>query len=158
MALRARSDPSIQQGQTTTAPHQHHSETAPSLQQPTAMEVEPCYMHHNHYHRRGRGQGRSRGTFPTRNFGPSSLPSHFITPNFCTICPPYLPPCTECTQSGCLEMPLGFSHVVSMGHPSGYYPTVPPTQPPAAPPPRQSDSEDSPMVGVCVQQSPVASH
>lgn len=149
LALRARSDPSTQGQTAATGPHQHHSSgAAPSHPQPTAMEVEPSYTHHSHYHRRG--QGRSRGSFPAHGFAPSSLPLSLG----------FLPPghTLDCTQSGSLEMPLGFS----MGHPlpsAGYYPSsVPPSQPPLAPPPRQSDSEDSPMVGVCVQQSPVASH
>lgn len=149
LGLRARSDPSTQGQTAATGPHQHHtSGAAPTHPQPTAMEVEPSYTHHSHYHRRG--QGRSRGSFPAHGFAPSSLPLSLG----------FLPPghTLDCAQSGSLEMPLGFP----MGHPlptAGYYPpSVPPSQPPLAPPPRQSDSEDSPMVGVCVQQSPVASH
>uniref|UniRef100_A0A1B6KQA7 dual-specificity kinase n=1 Tax=Graphocephala atropunctata TaxID=36148 RepID=A0A1B6KQA7_9HEMI len=46
-------------------------------------------------------------------------------------------------------------HRRGRGYPVLFYPG---SGAPAAPPPRQSDSDDSPMVGVCVQQSPVASH
>ncbi|KAG8295953.1 hypothetical protein J6590_068496 [Homalodisca vitripennis] len=46
-------------------------------------------------------------------------------------------------------------HRRGRGYPVLFYPS---SGAPAAPPPRQPDSDDSPMVGVCVQQSPVASH
>lgn len=44
-------------------------------------------------------------------------------------------------------------HRRGRGYPVLFYPA-----PPAPAPPDPAHSEDSPMVGVCVQQSPVASH
>ncbi|XP_063237712.1 serine/threonine-protein kinase minibrain isoform X2 [Bacillus rossius redtenbacheri] len=91
---------------------------------------------------------------------PSARPAHFHHTHHAHRS--RFPRSFECPQTGGLNMPL-----VPAG---GFYPAsfVPPqgpaawgAQPPdssGAPAQGGSDREDSPMVGVCVQQSPVASH
>lgn len=121
-------------GQQLMSSHHAHA-AAPPL--PTAMECDPAsYPHHSHYHPPPRPPYPPRGTTGA-TFAPSSLPLDLG----------YLP------SSGSILTSAGY-------YPSGpnNNTTGPASGAPASASHQDNQDQETPMVGVCVQQSPVASH
>ena len=151
----------------------------------TVPPPRPTHFHHGHAHHRTsryqQQQQRSGGLLPS--YAPSSLPLELVGHQ---PVGGFMPagPSLDCTQTGSLNLPLvsatgGFypapgTAYGASSNPMGYnFATVMPggtgssladkgrqgsTGGPGPTGQSSSDREDSPMMGVCVQQSPVASH
>ncbi|XP_067011355.2 serine/threonine-protein kinase minibrain isoform X3 [Anabrus simplex] len=149
---RARSDP------TTTAAHHHSMGYTQSAATQTAMECDagpfprPAHFHHGHHPHHRAAPRHHQQQQQQQQRPPSSLPPELVDY--------YLQraPCLDC------EAPLApavgrFFHAFgqqSAADSSGGGPTA--AAGGGGGGAGGSDREDSPMVGVCVQQSPVASH
>ena len=169
----------------TAVPYSNYTQSAATQ---TAMECEsfptnstvppprPTHFHHGHAHHR-------TSRYQQRSYAPSSLPLELVghQPGGS-----FMPagPSLDCTQTGSLNLPLvsatgGFYPAPgtvygASSNPMGYnFAAVMPggtdsttnklgrqgsTGGPGPTGQSGSDREDSPMMGVCVQQSPVASH